>query len=135
MMMAIKKRVVRIVNFFTTRFRPYRTEWVEDLPEVPQKKSIYIVGGREYPFEAEFLCPLGCGDTLSVDIAPEHRESWNVTEHSDGAVSLSPSVWCTTECRCHFWVRRGCIVWCEAPPFYIALKKKWNRKNQKDASD
>lgn len=134
MMAAMKRKFVQVVNFFIHLFRPYRTEWVEDLPEEPRKKFIYIVGGREYPFEAKFLCPLGCGDILSVDIAPEHKKRWNVTEHQNGAISLTPSVWLRTECRCHFWMREGHIVWCEVPPFRIAWKRKWNRNKSKKLS-
>ena len=131
MYLKMKKIISQIILFLTFRTRPYQTEWVEDFPEKPRKKSIYIVGGREYPFEAKFFCPLGCGDILSVSIAPDHQKSWKVTEHENGALSISPSVWRTTECRCHFWIRKGRIVWCEDPPLRTALKKKWNRNKNK----
>ena len=133
-MIKIKNIIVRVVNFFALRVRPYQTEWVEDLPEKPRKKFMYIIGGRKYPFAAEFFCPLGCGDIISLDISPKLQKKWNVTEHQDGNVTLSPSVWCTAECRCHFWIRKGRIIWCEAPPFWIAFKKKWKQNKNKKLS-
>ena len=98
----------------------YRTEWVEDPPERPKPRVVYIVGGREYPFDAAFVCPRGCGELLQVDISPKQRKSWRVSEHEDGTISLSPSVRLTKECGCHFWLRRGRIVWCEAPPSQLS---------------
>ena len=125
----MKRLVMRLLNFLA-RFRPYRTEWVEDLPEKPRARTVYIVGGRSHPYEAVFACPRGCGEFLRVDVAPQHRKSWRVSEHKGGAISLSPSVWLTTECRCHFWLQNGRIVWCELPAFGAANRKRRARKQR-----
>ena len=106
---------------FWARFYPYRTEWVEDLPEQRNKNTVYIVGGRQYPFYAAVACPRqACRQLVHLDISSDAPKKWRVTEHSDGRISLWPSVHVTgLSCRCHYWLRRGRIVWSEAPSLFV----------------
>ncbi|WP_391540613.1 DUF6527 family protein [Lignipirellula cremea] len=40
------------------------------------------------------------------------RPQWSLIHHSDGAVSLSPSVWREVGCRSHFYFLLCQVVWC-----------------------
>jgi len=56
--------------------------------------------GRRFWF---IWCP-GCDDTHQVS------ESWQVTEHDDGTLTVSPSILVTqppTDYRCHSYLERG----------------------------
>ena len=99
------------------RFHPYRTQWVEDLPGAPQKDTVYVIGGRRNPFSAAVVCPRKkCRQIIQLDISPQVKPRWKMREHSDGRISLWPSVLVTNlPCRCHYWMRRGHIVWSESP--------------------
>ena len=106
----------------------YKTEWVEDLPDLPEKKKIYVVGGRNFPFNIAIPCPRAtCQQVIQLDISDQVAKSkeWKVNEEADGSVSLSPSVHVTQlPCRCHYWLRNGRIIWCEAPPIFVPRANK-----------
>ena len=58
-----------------------------------RRNTVYVVGGREHPFQAGVACPRKrCKHVIYLDIAPEITRRWSLTEHDDGRVSLSPSV-------------------------------------------
>lgn len=92
----------------------YQTVWTEDLPEKLIRKTIYIVGGKDYPFQAVFLCPRGCSKKIFLNVSNQHKknERWTITEHKDGTISLHPSIWLKTcEYECHYWIQKGKIIW------------------------
>ena len=103
------------------RFHPYRTEWVEDLPSDIEPKTVYVVGGRVHPFYVAIVCPRRtCRQIIHLDISPVAAVRWCLTEHSNGRISLSPSIFVTgLSCQCHYWLREGRIVWSEAPSLLV----------------
>lgn len=104
-----------ITNWFYNLRKPkYKTVWIEDLPEKLEKRKIYIVGGRKYPFQAVFLCPKNCGKKISLNISKQHKqwERWQIIEHKKDIISLYPSIWMKTfDCNCHYWFKKGRIIW------------------------
>ncbi|TKW76928.1 MAG: hypothetical protein DI543_18380, partial [Bradyrhizobium icense] len=56
--------------------------------------------------------PCGCGSVLHMNLLPDERPCWEVTQHGDGTASLHPSVWRQKDCKSHFWFRRGRVQWC-----------------------
>ena len=103
------------------RFSLYSTKWVEDLPDNPCQKTVYIIGGRKHPFYAAIVCPRkACQQVVHLDLSPGANERWSITEHLDGLISISPSIHVTRlPCQCHYWLRRGRIVWSEAPKLFV----------------
>ena len=107
----VKKIWIWISNLWVSK---YKTAWVEDLPKELDKSTIYIVGGKEHPFQAVFLCSRSCGKVISLNISKQHNkwERWIVTEHKNSTISLYPSIWMKTfDCNCHYWFREGRIIW------------------------
>lgn len=120
---------LKIIRNFWERWKPpYRTEWVEDLPEKPRKRTVYIIGGRKHPFYAAVVCPRkGCGHVAHLGLSKQFSRDkrWRVFEGGDGAISLFPSVHVTgLECGCHYWLRNGKIEWSENPSFKVPKKNK-----------
>ena len=116
--------ITGILNLFE-RFRRYETQWVEDLPNNPERNTVYIIGGRKHPFHAAVVCRRKkCGEVIHLDISPESERRWEVTEHKNKTISLSPSI-CVTNlpCNCHYWIRRGRIVWCDIPSLIHSKKQ------------
>lgn len=113
------------------QFYLYTTDWVEDLPRKPSKYTIYIIGGRKYPFQAILVCPRkGCSNVISIDVSPEIFPRWKITEHPEGTISLYPSVHLNSlDCNCHYWLREGKIYWAEAPSLMIPKEYKIDSKN------
>lgn len=56
-------------------------------------------------------CPCGCGDLLSLNLMTSQRPYWTLKWHSDGTVSVIPSVHKITGCRSHFFIIRSSIIW------------------------
>lgn len=106
----------RLFSFWIRRWivPPYGTQLVEgELPELLRPKTIYIVQEDGYLWHASMLCPCGCHAVLHMNLVPDERPFWRLTKHSDGTVSLFPSVWRKKDCRCHFWFCRGRVIWCD----------------------
>lgn len=103
-----------IKNFFFFLGSKYETKWVENLPKNLDKNTIYIVGGRNYPFQSVFLCPDNCGRIISLNISKQHNflERWRIKEHKNGTLSIHPSIYMNrATCGSHFWFRHGKIFW------------------------
>ena len=92
----------------------YSTIFIEELPDDPEKDVIYILGEGKHLWAADMLCPCGCGERLQMSLHHEGRPRWEVTKHSDGTVSLYPSVWRKRGCNSHFFIKQGRIEWCKS---------------------
>ncbi len=114
-----------IFNMLAGR-RPYRTEWVEDLPQDIQRDTVYVIGGRRHPFYAAVVCPRrACRQVIHLDLSPQVKKHWRLAEHDDGSISVAPSVHVTAmPCRCHYWFREGHVRWVEAPPLTVPKENK-----------
>ncbi len=99
-------------SWLRRRPAPLKAVRVEELPEELDGKTLYTVGEAEHLWFAAMVCPCGCGETLYMNLLPDERPRWELTEHSDGTASLTPSVWRVKGCRSHFWLRHGMIEWC-----------------------
>ena len=89
----------------------YRSARVADAPDRPAKNVVYLVGEDGYEWSAVMKCPGGCGEVLEMNLLPDAKPVWRATEHSDGSISLYPSVWLKTGCRCHFVLDQSRIRW------------------------
>ena len=125
--------LTKLLNLFE-RLRKYQTHWVEDLPENPERDTVYVIGGREHPYYAAIICPRkNCKNIVHLEISTEFKKRWKLHEHHDGSVSLSPSVHViNAPCGCHYFLRKGKITWAEFPVLFVP---KENRNcSQKQAS-
>ena len=70
-------------------------------------------------------CACGCGEKVVLPLSPEH---WRLTY--DGEVTLSPSIGnYQYECKSHYFIRNGNVVWVES--FKEEFKSKKKRKKKK----
>lgn len=65
----------------------------ESLPRTLDRQTLYLVEDDGYLEQAAMLCPCGCGSTLNMNLLPDERPCWSVTQQASGTVSLHPSVW------------------------------------------
>jgi hypothetical protein len=92
---------------------PYRVEHVEDVPEDLRAGVVYLVGEGEHVWCAALACPCGCGATIQLNLVASTRPCWAVrTEPRTRTVTLHPSVWRTSGCQSHFFLRAGYVEWC-----------------------
>ena len=63
------------------------------------------------PMWALFKCPCNCGSVISLSLQALHTPHWELRRSPWQRPTLYPSVFRTTGCRSHFWVRDGNIEW------------------------
>ncbi len=113
-MKAVFRLLSQLRGWLNRRFsRSYRTCIVEeDLPVRLQYRTVYLVQEDGYSEHVSMLCPCGCNQILHMNLIPDERPYWYITNHSDGTISLHPSIWRKKGCRSHFWFRYGRVFWC-----------------------
>jgi hypothetical protein len=91
----------------------YRVQHVEDLPDAPKPKVLYVAGEGAHAWAASMLCPCGCGEQIQLSLLRDASPGWTLLQSAIGVPSLKPSVWRRKGCRSHFFLRGGKIVWCQ----------------------
>ncbi len=89
----------------------YTAVHVNDLPDKYEGGRVYIVGENSHVWSAALKCPGGCGVLLEINLVPDMRPLWRIDENRDGTVTIEPSVWRKTDCKCHFRITDGRVRW------------------------
>lgn len=101
-----------LVSWFKRAPKPLRTVHLEELPEQLDAQYVYVLGEGPHKWFVAMRCPCGCEATVQMSLLRDAKPRWRLVEHSDGTISLEPSVWRKVGCRSHFFLRRGFIHWC-----------------------
>lgn len=80
--------------------------------ELPPGRFILVQGGGADKW-ACFRCPGGCGERIDLPLVPNRSPRWRVHVDRLGRPSVEPSVRQLEGCRCHFWISKGQVRWCE----------------------
>jgi hypothetical protein len=103
----------RLIALWPSRkSKPHRYVRVEEFPDKIEPAKVYLAGEGDNLWAAAMICPCGCGEVIELNLLKQVRPCWSTQEHTDGTVSLAPSVWRQKGCRSHFFVRHGRIDWC-----------------------
>ena len=90
---------------------------------------LVLVIPNERPKSLKFLCPCGCGETISVNLMPGNEKAWHLDYEPKLGLSLWPSVWLTSGCRSHFILRhnKARLLVGKIPKMSnVELNKWWN---------
>ena len=68
---------------------------------------LVLVMPGEKPKSLKFLCPCGCGNTVSINLMPASGKAWRLGIEPGFGLSLWPSVWLDVGCCSHFFLRRN----------------------------
>lgn len=84
---------------------------MSDLPQLPPRRTVVIVGPPEREQWVVFACPCGHQHRIVLNLSAHRDPRWTLTL-TDDEVSLSPSIDSKTDqLRCHFWLRAGRVHW------------------------
>lgn len=83
---------------------------VVDLPIQPKVGIFYLVQDGGFAWAALMQCPCGCGDSITLNLIGQ-RPRWSAAVDARGIVTVQPSIWRTSGCRSHFWIRKGRVRW------------------------
>lgn len=84
---------------------------VRELPSPLRLRTVYIVLEGKQKLHAAFICPCGCTATILLNLIRDTDPYWKIRTGKVQGVSISPSIWRTSGCRSHFFIRRGKIIW------------------------
>ncbi|MEO9504908.1 MAG: DUF6527 family protein [Maribacter dokdonensis] len=101
-----------ILSFLFEKQKRFKWEIVSELPEKPDEYILYIEGNfKEEDFwYASLKCPCDCGDIIMLNLMTDTKPSWNVNIENKNP-SVYPSIWRTKNCKSHFWIKDGKLVW------------------------
>jgi hypothetical protein len=99
-------------RWFTQKPQLFRYARVDEFPDHLNSSTVYLAGEGEHLWAAAMICPCGCGEVVELNLLKQARPCWSEQMHSDGTVSLLPSIWRQQGCRSHFFIRHGRIDWC-----------------------
>jgi len=91
----------------------YKKRFAPEVPDVIKDKTIYIIGEGKYKWFVAMKCPCGCGELIQLSLEEDSSPRWSLIEHSNGRVSLYPSIWRNKRCLAHFWLKGSKIEWCK----------------------
>lgn len=72
---------------------------------------VYVVAPKQVLKWAMLICPCGCNEVITLSLQPTHNPHWKLDVAISGRATLYPSVWRTTGCRSHFWLKDGRAFW------------------------
>lgn len=76
---------------------------------VPREPGILYVS-KKYDCVTH-LCPCGCGSEVVTPLEVDELPGWKIGG-TDDSVTLSPSIFCLTECGSHYFIRANQVEWC-----------------------
>jgi hypothetical protein len=108
-------RFIKRIKLFIFRFFKkdplFVNKYVEIIPEKMKSDILYIEGGYQSEQFASLLCPCGCKEVINLNLEPEENPCWVLKKGR--LTDLSPSIWKSSNCKSHFFIKRGKIRWCK----------------------
>lgn len=104
-------------------YKQLKVELCSEEPDMLLPGVCYFLADFGTPWAVTFQCPCGCGKPITLNLIGR-RPVWKASIGEHNRIQLHPSVWRTTACRSHFWVRNGRIDWVRAcPPTHLVNEK------------
>lgn len=68
---------------------------------------IVVIAAAKSAKMLRFLCPCGCGETITVNLMERVAKAWDLSYTPHHGLSLWPSVWLDVGCKSHFILRNN----------------------------
>lgn len=103
-----KQPLKKVVDKRTHR---YDYEFIDDVPDEVRAGVIYLVQNQGYCWQSVMDCPCGCKSVLFMNHVEDFNPSWSHQINENNLITLYPSVDRMVDCKSHFWVTDGKIIW------------------------
>lgn len=111
-MRKIINKIYRIfVEWFSIKYKPLHCD---NLPVTFQASVVYLIGEKNDPWQAAFICPCGCRSLIQLSLLSDSSQKWKVFLNNKNKISLSPSIHRKIGCKSHFYLHKGKIQWVRA---------------------
>lgn len=105
-------KIKEIITKFVEWLLPeYKYRYAEDFPELVKENTVYIIGDKKSPWLLAFECPCGCKQIIQLNLLKEADPNWKFKITNGNKISISPSIWRTTGCKSHFFIRNSKVDW------------------------
>ena len=105
----LKKLLKYFFSFFKKK-KKFSHKVVTDVPEKLKQRTIYLIENEGCVWQVVMLCPCGCDVKLFINLIEEQKPYWRYSINNKN-ISLHPSIHRKVECRSHFFIRNGKILW------------------------
>lgn len=94
--------------------KDYTVFYVEgdELPVLLDSNKLTVAREDGELWVAGMICPCGCKARMELMLLKQAKPRWNLIVDDKNRPTLQPSVWRNKECKSHFWLSAGKIVWC-----------------------
>lgn len=106
----LKKSLKFFYSFFEEG-KKFSYKTVTDVPKKLKQRTIYLIANDGYVWQAVMLCPCGCGVELYINFIEEQKPYWDYSIDENKNISLHPSINRKVECKSHFFIREGKVLW------------------------
>jgi hypothetical protein len=111
--MNLKRIFRRIFDFLKKNKKSnlYKLRIVSELPKFPDDEIVYLEGNEkldEYWY-ALLKCPCGCKENIVLNLIDDVRPYWQIKMDKSN-FSIFPSIWRTKNCKSHFWLKNGKVI-------------------------
>lgn len=89
----------------------YKIKVVEKPPIVIASEIVYVIIDGKQKLHAALACPCGCNSVILLNLLKDSETHWKLRKSKTGLATLSPSIWRTSGCKSHFFIRKGNVVW------------------------
>lgn len=93
------------------RQRRFRHSYNEELPLSIANNIVYVIGKKNHLWLLAFKCPCGCENLTQLNLLKEASPQWTFIITKKGWISISPSIWKKRDCKSHFHIKNGKIIW------------------------
>jgi hypothetical protein len=112
----IKNKIKKIVKWLASFFGNevgYQVEIYEDLPDNFEQNTLYLIGENNNFWQAAMLCPCNCGDLIQLTLGTKGKPRWQVNLNNKKQPTVKPSVHRKVNCKSHFFLKDGKVIWCD----------------------
>lgn len=101
-------------KIFKKKYDGFHIQEIFELPSCLDPKTIYVIKEGAQKLHASMICPCGCLQVIHLNLLKDADPYWRIRKGKNGSVNLSPSIWRTSGCKSHFFIRSGKVVWAKS---------------------
>jgi Family of unknown function (DUF6527) len=105
------KKLLKYFYEFFKKGKKIRYKTEIDVPKKLKRRTIYLIANDGYVWQAIILCPCGCDVKLFINLIEEQKPYWNYSIDENKNISIHPSIHRKVECKSHFFIRKGKVLW------------------------
>lgn len=105
------QRLLKWIDSIIRRKRSFTYNKVNETPNRLKPYTLYLVANGDYYWQVVMVCPCGCKKILFLNLMDDMKPYWSYSIDSSNKISMHPSIHRKTECKSHFFITSGKVVW------------------------